>query len=155
MSQVRQPLQPLSKEEREYIDRYSHEHGLAWMQRNLLRALATIDQMEQDLREVIGYAEGLVQQLSDKSVSVGMLDQCSKRSHELILQNEMWMRKRDDMNARQQKLVEALKPFAEIHCPSSLEDGSWVAKTEYCNKQVTAFSVRKAREALREIGEQG
>lgn len=42
----------------------------------------------------------------------------------------------------------ALEPFAKIEVPPDAGDGTWVAKTVYCNDQVTASSVRRARDAL-------
>jgi len=137
-----QPLQPLSKEERatlyyQYLAA-SDEEGYARLGEYIPRALATIDQLEQKY-EAAGEA---------LQISLSRLVECQGTIMSLNA-------KALETKQRQQKLMEALKPFAEIHCPSSLVDGSWVAKTEYCNKQVTAFSVRKARAALREIGEQG
>lgn len=50
--------------------------------------------------------------------------------------------------SREQTLREALMPFARIEVPHDASDGTWVAETKFCNDQVTAFQVRKAREAL-------
>ena len=46
------------------------------------------------------------------------------------------------------KLEEALRPFAKIEVPDGVSAGTWVAKTVYCNTQVTAHSVRAARALL-------
>lgn len=51
------------------------------------------------------------------------------------------------------QLAEALQHFADIEVPEGASDGCWVAKTAYCNNQITAFSVRKARSALAAVKE--
>lgn len=42
----------------------------------------------------------------------------------------------------------ALAPFAKIEVPHDADGGTWVAKTLYCNDQVTAASVRRAQAVL-------
>jgi hypothetical protein len=46
------------------------------------------------------------------------------------------------------ELEAALQRFAKIEIPPEADDGTWVAKTIYCNDQVTAHQVRQARKAL-------
>lgn len=53
------------------------------------------------------------------------------------------------LQARIRVLEGALEPFAKIELgPLPHDDGRWVAKTIYCNDQVTAASVKRARAAL-------
>ncbi len=42
----------------------------------------------------------------------------------------------------------ALALFASIEVPKELSDGTWVATTEYCGTQITAYMIRKAEAAL-------
>ena len=54
----------------------------------------------------------------------------------------------EQLTATCRLLRAALEHFARIEVPAAAADGAWVAETNYCNTQVTAFSVRKARAAL-------
>jgi hypothetical protein len=54
------------------------------------------------------------------------------------------------LRARVAKLEAALTPFAEIETPHDAPAGTWVAKTLYCNNQITAFQVCAARAALKD-----
>jgi hypothetical protein len=47
-----------------------------------------------------------------------------------------------------ERLRQALKPFADIELSPQPQPGDWVAKTLYCNNQITAHQVQKARAAL-------
>ena len=49
--------------------------------------------------------------------------------------------------AQIEALIKALEPFAKIEIPPNADDGTWVAKTLFCNNQITAFQVRQARAA--------
>lgn len=46
-------------------------------------------------------------------------------------------------------LVDATRRLASIEVPSDANPGARVARTVYCNREVTAHDVRMAREALR------
>lgn len=58
----------------------------------------------------------------------------------------------DEAHREVERLREALKIFAKIEVPENATPGTWVARTLFCNDQVTAHSVWKARAAL---GDQG
>ena len=46
------------------------------------------------------------------------------------------------------KMAAALKRFASIEVPPTASAGTWVAKTIYCNTQVTALQVKEAKAAI-------
>ena len=50
-------------------------------------------------------------------------------------------------------LYEAILPFTKIEVPAGASDGTWVAETKFCNNQITAIEVRRARAALATKGE--
>ena len=55
------------------------------------------------------------------------------------------------LTAANEKLAaarEALRPFAKIFVPIAARDGDWVARTIYCNDQITAIQVQRAKEAM-------
>lgn len=58
------------------------------------------------------------------------------------------LRQMADMKEEIAALRKALHPFAKIEVPYGSDPGTLVARTLFCNLQVTAFSVLEAREAL-------
>lgn len=52
------------------------------------------------------------------------------------------------VEAERDALRLALEPFAKIEVPYEASDSTWVATTKYCNDQITAYSVRRARAAI-------